>query len=115
MARPRTFTRTRRLSDGTLHHVEKGGEEVPGLSFHKLNRSYYSIDDETGKRVFHGRDVTAAVADFEDDSGFLYTRARIARHIRHPKGRRYPRICSGRRHMLQSTRVRVRSSSSASL
>ena len=66
MARPEGFIRVRQLSNGTLRHVEKGGREVPGLSFHKANAPYYSIDPETGNRMFHGRDVTAAVEEFQN-------------------------------------------------
>ncbi len=66
MARPEGFIRVRQLSNGTLRHVEKGGREVPGLSFHKANASYYSVDPDTGNRMFHSRDVTAAVEEFQN-------------------------------------------------
>lgn len=57
-----TFIRVTQLPDGALRHIQEGGREATGSSFHQANRSYYSIDEGTGKRVFHARDVTTAVA-----------------------------------------------------
>lgn len=61
MGRPRVFVRIVEQPDGTVTRVEKGGREIHGLSFNKSNRTYYTIDDSTGKRQYLGRDLANAL------------------------------------------------------
>lgn len=60
MGRPRKFIRVVELPDHSYRRVEAGGQEIDGLSYNESNRYYYSLD-ETGGRVFQGRDLNEAI------------------------------------------------------
>ncbi len=54
MGIPRKYVRVIDQPDGTLAQAVKKdeGRGIDGLSFNKSNRSYYTIDEATGKRVY---------------------------------------------------------------
>lgn len=65
MARPRKYVRIAE-SDGSISIAQNGhGREIHGLSYNASNRTYYTIDDATGKRVYLGRNLADAVAAVE--------------------------------------------------
>jgi len=64
MARPRVFIRVVRLSGDQYRRVERGGQEIHGLSYNKATGECYSIDDKIGRRVYWGRDIVQAISRY---------------------------------------------------
>jgi hypothetical protein len=68
MGRPREYVRVIDHPDGSLERVENGrGREILGLSYNASNRSYYTLDEATGKRRYLGRDLDGAAAEVEEN------------------------------------------------
>ena len=67
MGRARVFIRVIELPNGSLQRTKRKseGREIHGLSFNESSRQYYSLDDNTRKRIYHGADCTYAVRTFE--------------------------------------------------
>ena len=92
MARPRKFTRVTDAPAGSLRFAKTGrGQEIHGFSFNTSNKTYYTIDDVTGKRQYLGRDLGSAVAAIEasptnrpEDYDVLDTDIRIKRAVDEP-------------------------------
>jgi len=63
MARPRVYIRVRQKKDGTWQRLEKGGTEVPGVSYHQPTGQFYTIPSK-GERAYLGVDLEPIVKKF---------------------------------------------------
>ena len=78
MGRSRKYVRVIDHPDGSLERVENSrGREILGLSYNASNRSYYTLDEATGKRRYLGRDLDGAAAEVEERTAHASV-ARIA-------------------------------------